>query len=76
MRVRLVRSILAALFTGCHRDQRGAFAQGSFFTSLSGIVVDSSGGVIPGADVKVKNTGTGAEATAVSGSDGGFTIRR
>ena len=41
---------------------------------MSGIVVDSSGGVIPGADVKVKNNGTGAEATAVSGSDGGFTI--
>src|SRR5258705_5766497 len=51
-----------------------AQAQGSFFTSLSGVVVDSSGGVIPGADVKVKNLGTGSEANAVSGSDGGFTI--
>jgi hypothetical protein len=73
MRVRLVRSILAALFLVAVATT-GAFAQGSFFTSLSGIVVDSSGGVIPGADVKVKNVGTGAEATAVSGSDGGFTI--
>ena len=73
MRVRLVRSILAALFLVAVATS-GAFAQGSFFTSLSGIVVDSSGGVIPGADVKVKNVGTGAEATAVSGSDGGFTI--
>src|SRR5437868_2113914 len=51
-----------------------ARAQGSFFTSLSGTVVDSSGGVIPGADVKVKNTGTGAEFNAVSASDGGFTV--
>src|SRR5438105_10650272 len=50
-----------------------AHAQGSFFTSLSGTVVDSSGGVIPGADVKVKNTGTGAEFNAVSASDGGVT---
>src|SRR5438876_1358328 len=51
-----------------------AHAQGSFFTSLSGTVVDSSGGVIPGADVKVKNNGTGAEFNTVSASDGGFTI--
>ena len=51
-----------------------AHAQGSFFTSLSGTVVDTSGGVIPGADVKVKNNGTGAEFNAVSASDGGFTI--
>ena len=51
-----------------------ASAQGSFFTSLSGTVVDSSGAVIPGADVKIKNTGTGAEFSAVSGSDGGFTV--
>jgi len=51
-----------------------ASAQGSFFTSLSGTVTDSSGAVIPGADVKIKNTGTGAEFSAVSGSDGGFTV--
>jgi hypothetical protein len=51
-----------------------AHAQGSFFTSLSGTVVDSSGGVIPGADVKIKNNGTGAEFNTVSASDGGFTV--
>ena len=51
-----------------------AFGQGSFFTSLSGTVADSSGAVIPGADVKIKNTGTGAEFNVVSGSDGGFTV--
>jgi hypothetical protein len=49
-----------------------AFAQGSFFTSLSGTIVDSSGGVIPGANVKIKNNGTGEEVNTVSGSDGGF----
>ena len=32
-----------------------ASAQGSFFTSLSGTVVDSQGAVIPGANVKIKN---------------------
>ena len=49
-----------------------AYAQGSFFTSLSGTVIDPSGAVIPGADVKIKNNGTGEEFTAVTGSDGGF----
>src|SRR5438128_10723190 len=51
-----------------------ARAQGSFFTSLSGTVVDSSGAVIPGADVKIKNNGTGAEYNSVTASDGGFTV--
>ena len=51
-----------------------ASAQGSFFTSLSGTVVDGSGAVIPGADVKVKNNGTGTEYNAVTGTDGGFTV--
>jgi len=73
MRVRLARSILAALClvalaTGA------AFAQGSFFTSLSGIVIDSQGAVIPGADVKIKNNGTGIENSAVTGADGTFTV--
>ena len=49
-----------------------AHAQGSFFTSLSGTVVDSSGGVIPGADVKVKNNGTGAEFKLVADESGYF----
>src|SRR5215472_1544903 len=51
-----------------------AQAQGSFFTSLSGSIADSSGAVIPGANVKVRNTGTGEEYDTVSGSDGGFTV--
>jgi hypothetical protein len=73
MRVRLIWSLLVTLLaigsTGAN-----AHAQGSFFTSLSGTVVDSQGAVIPGADVKVKNNGTGIENTVVTGSDGGFTI--
>src|ERR1051325_3499361 len=51
-----------------------AFAQGSFFTSLSGTVADTSGAVIPGANVEVKNTGTGETKNAVSGSDGGVNV--
>jgi hypothetical protein len=51
-----------------------AYAQGSFFTSLSGTVTDPSGAVIPGANVVVKNTGTNAQYDAVTGSDGAFTV--
>ena len=38
-----------------------AFAQGGATSSLSGVVVDSGGGVIPGATVVVKNNATGTQ---------------
>jgi hypothetical protein len=66
-----VRCLLVALFT---ISAASAYAQGSFFTSLSGTVTDSSGAVIPGANVLVRNTGTGIQNDAVTGTDGGFTI--
>ena len=47
---------------------------GSALTSLSGTVVDSSGGVIPGADVTVKNNGTAGVFSAVTGANGTFNI--
>ena len=50
-----------------------AFAQGSN-SSLSGTVVDQSGGVIPGAEVVVKNDNTGAEYKAVTADNGTFSI--
>ena len=50
-----------------------AYAQGSIFSTLSGTVVDAEGLPIPGANVKVKNNGTGQEIDLVSGGDGGFT---
>ncbi|HEX8028778.1 MAG TPA: carboxypeptidase-like regulatory domain-containing protein, partial [Vicinamibacterales bacterium] len=50
-----------------------AYAQGSFFSTLSGTVIDSEGLPIPGANVKVRNNGTGTEINLVSGGDGGFT---
>src|SRR5512133_428011 len=52
-----------------------AFAQGGgTSSSLSGLVVDTSGAVIPGADVVAKNNATGAESTSVTDSGGRFTI--
>ena len=49
-------------------------AQGSFLTTLFGTVVDTSGGVVPGADVKIRHNGTGAQSAAVTAVDGGFSI--
>src|SRR4051794_19505165 len=68
--MRLMRLALAAVLT--LTTSALVYGQGSFFTSLSGTVVDSSGGVIPGASVKIRNNGTGEEVNTVSGSDGGF----
>jgi hypothetical protein len=52
-----------------------AFAQGGGTTaSLSGVVTDAQGAVIPGADVVAKNNATAGESRTVTGSDGRFTI--
>jgi hypothetical protein len=50
-----------------------AYAQGSIFSTLSGTVVDSEGLPIPGANVKIKNNGTGQEIDLVSNGEGNFT---
>ncbi len=51
------------------------FAQGGGTTaSLSGVVTDSSGAVLPGADIEVKNNATGALYPAVTDGEGRFTI--
>jgi hypothetical protein len=52
-----------------------AYAQGAgTTTTLSGTVADTSGGLIPGADVLVKDNATATEYRAVTGPDGHFTI--
>ena len=51
------------------------FAQGGGATSaIAGIVLDSSGGVIPGATVTATNQATSGSFTAVTASNGTFTI--
>ena len=52
----------------------GALAQGSATSSITGVVTDVSGGVIPGASIVVKSETTGVEFTAVSNSNGAFTV--
>jgi hypothetical protein len=49
------------------------FAQG-LTGQISGVVTDSSGGLLPGATVVVKNVGTNVTREATTGSDGAFVI--
>src|SRR5262245_10705334 len=51
-----------------------AAAQGTATSSITGVVVDSGGGFVPGATVTVKSDSTGAESTAVTASNGTFTV--
>jgi hypothetical protein len=49
-----------------------AFAQGGTTSTLSGIVTDSAGGVVPGADVAITHNATGVTLTGVSNTEGAF----
>ncbi len=70
----LKRPAVFMLLVGLIATNRLAFAQGTVTATLSGTVVDPSGGVIPGATITVKNNATAAVSNAVSGTDGLFTI--
>jgi hypothetical protein len=49
-------------------------AQSSTGSSLSGVVADAGGGVIPGATVIVKNNGTAEAFETVTNSAGAFSV--
>ena len=67
MNQRMVRAVLAlALFAFAAAP---ALAQTS---TLSGVVLDTAGGVIPGADVTIKHNATGVTTSGVSNSEGQF----
>lgn len=61
--------ILAALLS----VQIAAFAQGDT-GSLSGIIKDPNGAIVPGATITVKNERTGEERTATANEEGHFSI--
>ena len=67
--VRLVLALLMLTGVSTH-----ALAQGGSTSSISGVVVDSSGGVIPGATVTVKNEATNASFETVTATNGSFTV--
>ena len=51
-----------------------AFGQVSSTSSLSGSVIDPTGAVVPGADITVRNEGTGSEFKVISAENGTFTV--
>jgi hypothetical protein len=51
-----------------------AYAQGGVTATLNGTVTDTSGAVIPGANVVVKRSDTGITTEAVSNAEGQFTV--
>jgi hypothetical protein len=51
-----------------------AFGQVGATSSLSGIVVDSSGAVVPGAEVLTRNNATAAEFKTITAENGTFAI--
>jgi len=68
---RVVQRLLALLLVVCAFASSAA-AQST--TSLSGVVTDTEGGVIPGASVIVKNDATGVTYETVSSSTGTFNV--
>jgi len=50
------------------------FGQGTTSSSLTGTVMDASGGVVPGAEVTVKNNSTGEEHKTLSAENGHFAV--
>ncbi len=67
-----LRSVIALLLLSAF--SLAGYAQGGSASSISGVIVDSSGGVIPGAEVAIKNTATGAEAKTITADNGTFSI--
>ena len=72
---RLVR-VLGFLALSVTMPAAVAYAQGGTTATLSGIVVDVSGGVVPGADVVAKHVATGVTTAAVSNAEGVFSFPR
>ena len=63
-------AVIAALFAMAGTS----YGQGATTSTLSGVVLDSAGAVVPGADVTVKHKGTGFTQAAVSNAEGAFSF--
>jgi hypothetical protein len=72
MKLAVTRVLLAvALLIGFAAP---AFAQGGVTSSISGVVQDTAGGVIPGATVVVTSNATETKFTVITGSTGAFSV--
>ena len=72
MKVRLCSLVLGAIATVA--TPVGAFGQGGTTSTLSGIVVDTAGGVIPGAEVVARHAATGVATNGVTNERGAFSF--
>ncbi len=64
----MVASVVVLLVTA------SAHAQGSATSAVSGVITDTAGGVIPGANVVVTSNATGTKFEAVTNSTGAFSV--
>jgi hypothetical protein len=71
VRYRLARVVLAVAMLVLGGAWSQLIAQG-LTGQISGTVADSGGGVLPGATVTIRNTGTNATREAITGADGTF----
>src|SRR5688572_8022590 len=72
--MRLIRALsLTVVTVGLSLVATHAFAQ-SPDGRVAGVVRDSSGAAVPGANITVTNDQTGASHPAVSGPDGSFSV--
>lgn len=71
--VRVLASALAVL-TFVVLSNSSAYGQGGTTSTLSGIAVDTSGAILPGADVTVTLPATGLTQSAVTNAEGAFSF--
>jgi hypothetical protein len=66
--------IVAAFLTALAPETESFAQGGGASAALSGVVTDSSGAIIPGANITVKNEGTAATYTTVANDNGSFSV--
>jgi hypothetical protein len=74
MRCALIRSALFALALAGLFESPVLAQGGSAKSTITGTVLDTAGGVLPGATVVVKNAATSVETTTVTNSSGAFDV--
>jgi hypothetical protein len=68
------RRWIAVLAAVCALVATPAFGQGGSSASLSGVVTDKDGGVVPGATVTIKHTATGESNSTVTNASGAWSF--
>ncbi len=71
MRLAFRRLLSASLILACAAP---AFAQGGATSTITGVVSDSGGGVLPGATVVVASNATGTKSEAVTNTNGAYSV--